>query len=162
MRLLTLTGFWGISFLHSKTALALCFAIVLVIFVALVYGLSAHSPNTRADWFVLGSAVVTTTVMFIPSSYFDHYAYFPAAFVALLIGSCAARAIRALGALDRRFVGRLGYLVVPAVVSLVAIAVLVPEQVSYAKELSLLQPRRARNHRESGSHRRVRASCPTS
>jgi alpha-1,2-mannosyltransferase len=91
VRLLTLTGFWGISFLHSKTALALCFAILLVIFVALVYGWSVRS-NTRADWFILGSAVVTTAVMFLPSSYFDHYAYFPAAFVALLIGSCASRA----------------------------------------------------------------------
>ena len=140
VRLLTLTGFWGISFLHTKTALALCFAIVLVICVALVYGLSAHSPNTPADWFILGSAVVTTTVMFIPSSYFDHYAYFPAAFVALLIGSCAARAIRALGALDRRFVGRPAYLVVPALVSLVAIAVLVPEQVSYARSYLSYSP----------------------
>ena len=140
VRLLTLTGFWGISFLHSKTALALCFVIVLVIFVALVYGLSARSPNTRADWFMLGSAVITTTAMFIPSSYFDHYAYFPAAFVALLIGSCAARVIRALGTVDRRFVGRLGYLVVPAVVSLVAIAVLVPEQVSYARSYLSVSP----------------------
>ena len=107
-----------------------------MIFVALVYGLSARS-NKRADWFVLGSAVITTTVMFVPSSYFDHYAYFPAAFVALLIGSCAARAIRALGTLDTRFVGRLGDLVVPAVVSLIAIAVLVPEQVSLRERISL-------------------------
>ncbi len=133
VRLLTLTGFWGISFLHTKTALALCFAIVLVLLVALVYGLSAGSPSTRADWFILGAAAVTTMAMFIPSSYFDHYAYFPAAFLALLIGSCIARATKALGIRDKRFGGRLGYIVVPAVVSLIAIAVLVPEQVSYAR-----------------------------
>ena len=139
VRLLTLTGFWGISFLHSKTALALCFAVALVIFVALVYGLSAHS-NTREDWFILGSALVTTTVMFIPSSYFDHYAYFSAAFLALLIGSCTSRAIRALGTLDRRFVRRLGDIVVPAVISLVAIALLVPEQVSYARSYLSFSP----------------------
>ena len=139
VRLLTLTGFWGVSFLHAKTALALCFAIALVIFVGLVYGLSARS-NSRADWFVLGSAVVTTTVMFIPSSYFDHYAYFPAAFVALLIGCCAFRATQALSTLDIRFVGRLGDLVVPAVVSLVVIALLVPEQVSYARGYLSVSP----------------------
>jgi hypothetical protein len=142
VRLLTLTGFWGIPYLHSKTALALCFAIVLVIFVALVYGQSARS-NKRADWFILGSAVVTTTVMFIPSSYFDHYAYFPAAFVALLIGCCAARAIRAFGTLEPRFAGRLGDIVVPAVASLVVIAILVPEQLSTAREyfsISLTEP----------------------
>ena len=132
VRLLTLTGFWGISFLHSNTVLAVSFVIVLVILVGLVYWRSARS-NTRADWFVLGAAVVTTTAMFIPSSYFDHYAYFPVAFVALLLGSCASRAIRALGTLDMRFVGRLGDLVVPAVISLVVIALLVPEQVSYAR-----------------------------
>jgi hypothetical protein len=140
VRLLTLTGFWGISFLHTKTALALCFAIVLVILVSLVYGFSAFSPNTRADWFVLGCAVVTTTVMFLPSSYFDHYAYFPAAFVALLLGSCVSRAIRAFRTLDERFMGHLGYLVVPALVSLVAIAVLVPEQVSYARSYLSVSP----------------------
>ncbi len=139
VRLLTLTGFWGISYLHSKTALALCFVVVLVIFVALVYGLSARS-NKRADWFILGSAVITTTVMFAPSSYFDHYAYFPAAFVALLIGSCAARAISALQTLDTRFIGRLGDLIVPAVISLIAIAVLVPEQVSYARGYLSISP----------------------
>ena len=132
VRLLTLVGFWGISFLHSETALALGFVIVLLLFVTLVYGLSAEA-NTRSDWFLLGSAVITTAVMFIPSSYFDHYAYFPAAFLALLIGSCAARAIRALRNLDERFVGRLGELIAPAAVSLVAIVVLVPEQLNFAR-----------------------------
>jgi hypothetical protein len=139
VRLLTLTGFWGISFLHTKTALALCFAIALLIFVALVYGLSAGS-NRRSDWFVLGSAVVATTAMFLPSSYFDHYAYFPAAFVALLIGSCVARAIGSLGTLDRRFSGRLGDLVLPMVVSLIAIAVLVPQQLDTARQYFAITP----------------------
>jgi hypothetical protein len=139
VRLLTLTGFWGISFLHTKTALALCFAIALMIFVALVYGLSAGS-NRRSDWFVLGSAVAATTAMFLPSSYFDHYAYFPAAFVALLIGSCVARAIRSLRALDQRFAGHLGDLVVPTVVSLIAIAVLVPQQLNTARQYFSITP----------------------
>lgn len=51
--------------------------------------------------------------------------------------------IRALGSIDRRFVGRLGYVAVPAVVSLIAIFVFVPAQVSYAKSylsVSLDQP----------------------
>ena len=140
VRLLTLTGFWGISFLHSKAALALCFVTLLVVFVALVYSLPVFSPNTRADWFVLGCAVVTTIAMFIPSSYFDHYAYFPAAFAALLIGSCTVRAIRPLGTLDGRSVGHLGSIVAPVVVSLVAIAVFVPAQVSYAKSYLSFSP----------------------
>ncbi len=132
LRLLQLTGFWGISFLHSKTALALCVSVALVIFVALVYGWKPRS-NTRADWFLLGSASGATTVMFLPHDFFDHYAYFPAAFVAMLVGSCFSRAVRACGTRDPRFIGRLGALVIPLVVSLLAMAVLVPEQLSFAR-----------------------------
>ncbi len=139
VRLLTLTGFWAISFLHSRTALALCFAVGVIFFVAVVYGLTARS-STRFDWFILGSAAATTAMMFVPNDYFDHYAYFPAAFIALLIGNCCARAIELLATRDVRFKGRLGYLVAPAVISLIGIAVLVPAQVSYAKSYLSFSP----------------------
>jgi hypothetical protein len=127
-RLLLMTGLTG---LHAVVGLAVCCAIGFVVFVALVYG-GLFGSSTRLDWFLLGSAVVVTTAMFFSTALYDHYVYFPAAFIAMVFGSCVARGLEAMGRAVP-LVQRFGDLALPGALALVAAAILLPQQASYAR-----------------------------
>ena len=131
-RLLMMTGVSGLPGLHAATGLAVGIAIGLVVFVVLVYGVLVRS-NTRADWFVLGASAAITAAMFFSHELFDHYTYFPAAFLAMLVGICVARALTALGAVDVLILRHLGAPVIPMVLAVVVAVLVVPQQTSYAK-----------------------------
>lgn len=113
--------------------------LVLIAAVAVVFGIGRRH-RTPLEWFTLASALVVFVGMFESSQLYDHYAYFPAAFLALLLGVCLGRAASSAGrrmTLMRTVGGRriptgntaraLGALAVLAV-----IAVLVAQDVQFA------------------------------
>jgi len=65
--------------------------------------LAVMAKTSPLEWFALVSAVAVTAMMFYPAQYFDHYALFSAAFLALAFGCVAARAQDAVRSLVGRF-----------------------------------------------------------
>jgi alpha-1,2-mannosyltransferase len=92
-RLLNITGLVGLPSIHATVNLALIIAVVYVLIVACAYLVPPWS--SRLDWFALGSAVATVAAILVASNFVPHYAYFTAAFLALLLGVCSARLLRA-------------------------------------------------------------------
>ena len=131
-RLLMLTGLSGLTWIHAHTWLALLVGIVLIVFVAVAYLLPTRSKS-QADWFLLIMAVLSTTEMFFTQSFSDHYAYFPAAFIAMVVGISVARVLKTFDGSKTTVVGRITNLGIPVCLAVVAAACLVPQQLSYAK-----------------------------
>lgn len=130
-RLLMLTGLSGLTWIHAHTWMALLVGIVLVAFVVLAYLLPTRT-KIPADWFILALAVLSTVEMFITQSFSDHYAYFPAAFIAMVVGIAVARLIEAFKVFEAPRLKRVAGLGVPLCLVVLAASLLVPQQLSYA------------------------------
>lgn len=97
-RVVALTGVGGVPVLHSSTAIAygLGAALVGLAIVAFVPG-----GRTALDRFILTSCALTVGAFLLAGDFFLHYAYFSAAFLALLLGTSLDRALRRALALSR-------------------------------------------------------------
>jgi hypothetical protein len=129
-RLLDITGLSGLTWFHPSAWVALGLGLALVVAVAAVFVFFVVKP---ADWFVLGSAVLATTVLFFTNSYSDHYAYFSAPFLAMLAGICASHVVGGLRGSKRRLARRAAGLSLPVALAVAAAAFLLPQQASYAR-----------------------------
>lgn len=98
-RLLETAGLGGLTAFSVSSGVAVALFVVLLLVIAAVFGLGWRS-RTRLEWFALLAAVITFLAMFDAPTLFDHYAYFPAAMTAPLLGVCAGRLPRSL--LSRR------------------------------------------------------------
>ena len=92
-RLLNITGLVGLPGLHATVELALIVAVVFVLIVVCAYLVPPWT--SRLDWFALGSAFATVAAILVAPDFVPHYAYFTAAFLALLLGVSSARLLRA-------------------------------------------------------------------
>ncbi len=93
LRLLNITGLVGLPGLHATVDLALIVAVVYVLIVACAYLVPPWT--SPLDWFALGSASATVAAILVAPDFVPHYAYFTAAFLALLLGVSCARLLRA-------------------------------------------------------------------
>jgi Glycosyltransferase family 87 len=84
----------------ATTAIVVACALLTVVFVVFV---STRSKTTRLEGFLAGSAASTIAGMAASQQFYDHYAYFPAAFLAMLVGTCIGR----VGDFLRRVTSRL-------------------------------------------------------
>jgi alpha-1,2-mannosyltransferase len=113
---------------HANTHLAWGVALLLGALVAEVYLLAAG--KSRLEWFVLGTTALGFTYMlFVVKDFFDYYAYFTAAFGAMLLGVCLASLTAGLSRL-----GRIAPAAVPAA-ALVAAALMFVSGTHYARVL---------------------------
>ena len=126
-----LTGLSGLTWIHAQTWLAILVGLVLVVFVVLAYVVPRPS-RLPADWFLLVMAVLSTVEMFFTQSFSDHYTYFPAAFLATVVGIAVARVIGAFNESRAPTIGRMATLGIPLCLVVVAASFLVPQQLSYA------------------------------
>jgi hypothetical protein len=131
-RLVMMSGLTGLPGVNGTTGLAVVLFVVFAALVAVVYA-TAWRQRSRLDWFVLVATAVVLLGMFSSAEFYDHYAYFPAAFLALLLAVCAAqvsawvRQLARYGALLRhRALLRLVPLV--AIAGVIAVAVLLVQQ----------------------------------
>jgi hypothetical protein len=92
-RLLNITGLDALPGLHATIDHALIVAVIYVLIVVCAY--LAPPWTSRLDWFALGSAFVTVAAILVAPDFVPHYAYFTAAFLALLLGVSSARLFRA-------------------------------------------------------------------
>ncbi len=130
-RLLMLTGLSGLTWFHAQTWLAVLVGVVLVVFVVLAYLIPTRS-KIPADWFLLVMAVLSTVEMFFTQSFSDHYAYFPAAFLAMVVGIAVARAVGAFKRSRTPPIRRMAGLGIPLCLVVLAASFIVPQQLSYA------------------------------
>jgi tetratricopeptide (TPR) repeat protein len=106
-RLVQISGLTGLPGINATTGLAVGLFIALAVLVGTVY-LTMWRRRSKYDWFLLVTAVVVLVGMFTSAEFYDHYAYFPAAFLALVLGVCASQVnswIRQVGRL-RLFAGK--------------------------------------------------------
>ncbi|MDQ1683708.1 MAG: hypothetical protein QOC82_445 [Frankiaceae bacterium] len=124
-RLRLLTGISGLPGAGTSTALAVAVLVLIVAAVVSVFVLGSQRPAT-VDVLALVLWVVVAGGMFVSAGFFDHYAYFPAVFMAALIGVLVAGVRRARPTPRRHLT--------PAVVAVTAVvaAVLFVEQVRFA------------------------------
>lgn len=92
-RLLNVTGLDGLPVLHPTVHLAVVVAVVYVFVVACAF-IVPPWPR-RLDWFALGSASMTVAAVFVAADFGPHFAYFTAAFLALLLAVSCERLMRA-------------------------------------------------------------------
>ncbi len=80
------------------------FAVVVAAIVAAVVLVAFLVPVRRMklDWFVLGTATLAVAAMFVSPDFHPHYAYFAAAFTAILLGLSCGRLVRFGGSLASR------------------------------------------------------------
>jgi hypothetical protein len=126
-RLKWLTGSGGLTLLRAGTvatiavgALAVCAA-----------GLVTYRFRRRicpAEWALLLCATVATAAMLAPAYLFAHYVYFPAAFIAPLIGGATPALVRRL-----RLPRRLGTKLPALAVVIAGVAFFVPQQAGFAR-----------------------------
>ncbi len=77
-------------------------AFALVVAISLyAYGRNRRK-RSRVEWFVLAAAIITFVGMFVSPVLVDHYAYFPAAMLAPLVGLCVGYAREIVSDLRRR------------------------------------------------------------
>lgn len=89
-RMLYLSGILGIQPFHATVVLV---SVMFAAFgVLIVFVVARHwRMFTQVEWFALAASVTTVGATFETSNLYDHYAYFPAVFLALLLGVCASR-----------------------------------------------------------------------
>lgn len=137
-RLVRITGLTGLPALRAGPALGVALGLGLVLFVAVAYATSVRSLK-MLDWFVLGAAALTVAAMFAAPESYDHYVYFSAPFVVLVLAVAASRGIQGVRSLAGRpgVAGRVAA-VVPRATALVAVLALatfvVPQEVAYARD----------------------------
>ncbi|MCU1688505.1 MAG: hypothetical protein JWN20_433 [Jatrophihabitantaceae bacterium] len=71
------------------------------VFVALIY-LATARRTAIADWYILLGTLSVVGGMFLPGEFYDHYAYFPAAFASLVAGVTSGKAEEILSARQQR------------------------------------------------------------
>jgi tetratricopeptide (TPR) repeat protein len=137
-RVIDISGVTGITAITPTTFLAVAIVAGFSVFVFLVYGLDYRKLG-RFDILLLVIPALVLVEMFSSPEFYDHYAYFPAAFLALLLGAGAEhasalleRACRRLSAIRPRAL-RHALPALPAVLAIVAACFLVPEATSYAR-----------------------------
>ncbi len=91
-RLVMMNGLSGLPGLNATTGLALGLFIVLAVIAAVVY-ITTWRSRSRLEWFILLAVVIVMLGMFSSPEFYDHYAYFPAAFLALLLAVCVAQLV---------------------------------------------------------------------
>ena len=91
-RLVMISGISGLPNINATTGLAVGLAIGLAALAALVYS-TTWRRRSRLDWFILVATVIVIAGMFSSPEFYDHYAYFPAAFLALLLGVCISQVV---------------------------------------------------------------------
>ena len=89
------TGIPGLPSIHATHAFAFVLATVVAVFVAVAFVLPVR--RTTFDWFTLAAAIFSVAAMFISPDFHFHYTYFPAVFLALLLGVCCDRVARFVG-----------------------------------------------------------------
>jgi len=117
-RLVMISGVSGLPGLNATTGMAVVLFVVFAALVAAVY-LTSWRTMPRLEWFVLLSVVVVFLGMFSSPEFYDHYAYFPAAFLALLLAVCVRRSL----AWARQLVARSGKRRVRALATVTSIVV---------------------------------------
>lgn len=88
-RLVYLTGIPSFPSIPLAAAAAGVYAVVVAV------GLIVKPRPTRLDWFALGSTATTACALLAAPDFGFHYAYFFAAFLALLLGLCCGRLMAA-------------------------------------------------------------------
>ena len=137
-RLLMIAGLGGTpSAISNSSALAGAVYVVFGLMIAGVYGLAARH-RTMVEWFVLVASIVVFFGMFESDDFEPHYAYFPAVFLALLLGICLSHSVHAALAMVRRrraLHGRptLALPLLGAVVALSIIGLLVYEDTTFTR-----------------------------
>jgi hypothetical protein len=116
-RLLDVTGIPGLPSIHAPYAFAFGLATVVAVFVAVAFVVPVR--RTTFDWFTLAAAIFGVAAMFISPDFHFHYTYFPAVFLALLLGVCCDRVARFVGSVAPRRLRMRPML--PAVAALVVI-----------------------------------------
>ena len=91
-RLVMISGISGLPNINATTDLAVGLAVGLAVLAALVY-LTTWRRRSRLDWFILVATVIVVLGMFSSPEFYDHYAYFPAAFLALLLAVCISQLV---------------------------------------------------------------------
>ncbi len=91
-RMLEITGLSGIPRITATTALAVGLGIGLGVLAVVVYG-ARWRRVSRLEWFALLAVVTAILGTFSSPEFYDHYAYFPAAFLALLLAVCAGQLV---------------------------------------------------------------------
>ena len=86
--------------------------------------LAGRRRLSAADWTVAAACVFVVVGMFAPVQFYDHYAYFSAAFLALLLGSCCGLAAHGLVTVARGRLPAGGLAWVPAAVPVLVCAAL--------------------------------------
>jgi hypothetical protein len=116
---MNVTGIPGLPSIHATHAFAFGLSAVFALFVAVAF--IAPVRRTTLDWFALAAAFFGVAAMFISPDFHFHYTYFPAVFLALLVGVCCDRVARFVGSIaPRRLPARAA---LPAVSALVAVGV---------------------------------------
>jgi hypothetical protein len=87
-RLTEITGLTSRQGLAMDTGLAVGIMVGILILAVVSLGVR-YRDRSRLDWFALSSAAIVTVGLFLSPEFYDHYAYFPAAFIAVLLGVCA-------------------------------------------------------------------------
>ena len=70
-----------------------------------IVAFAAPIRRTKLDWFALGAGATGFAAMFVSPDFHLHYAYFAAAFMALLLGVCVDRVVRLAGSLGSARLG---------------------------------------------------------
>jgi hypothetical protein len=92
-RLRLLTGVAGLPAVDHSVVLAIIVAVALALAVVAAHTLRADRSRP-VEWFVLAASVAVVAGMFVSGGFYDHYAYFPAAFLAPLIGGTVGCLLR--------------------------------------------------------------------
>jgi len=111
----------------APPAAVVVLGVVLAAAAAAVLGLARRHARA-ADWGAAAVAAVVVTGLFLPSQFYDHYAYFSAAFIAVLAGVVAGLLAAAAARLARRsatpLAAPLGSAALPVVACALVIAAL--------------------------------------
>ena len=90
LRLSTMAGTTALSAFFVPGSVASAGFVVVAIVSVGVFALDFRH-HTRLEWYILAAAAITFAGMFDSAVLYDHYAYFPAAMLAPLLGVCAYR-----------------------------------------------------------------------
>ncbi len=103
-RLVEITGLSGLPTINATTGLAVGLSIGIGVLAVVVYG-ARWRQVSRLEWFALLAVATAILGTFSSPEFYDHYAYFPAAFLALLVALCAGQVVGGARHLARRLEG---------------------------------------------------------
>jgi hypothetical protein len=136
-RLVLILGIGNLGNVQHRLGIAVAVAVAIAGCAVVAYALGIRA-RSAIQWFALFAAAVTTVGMLVSPEFYDHYAYFAATFVALLVAVIANRAVEGARWLQQRLRSPRARLAaktlvgIPAFVTLAGVAALVPWDTSYA------------------------------